>query len=211
MSVEAAGVDPRRHDLVPAGEHRADHEIRCVALRTRELRDLGSGGLLDARVDERRSVAREDDAGSLDDAHLHARLDIQRPVTGEALAVERGADLRPVARHELLRDQLAEPPRVAVDERHESTGRRHGAADRELVAEGASVHRDRRCGNRLLEAATEIAEAPDRAAELVRGWSGHAQRLPARPRPTSHDASSPRPRRRPRPSCRAARDACSGG
>ena len=169
VPVETGGVDPRRHRLVTAREHGADHELGGVALRAATAprpRSRSRPRPARRRTGRRRRRARR----RFPRRRAPARAPgVQRPVAGEALAVERGADLGPVARHELLRDHLAEPAHVAVDERDEAAGRRHGAPDRELVAERASVHRDRRRGDRLLEPAPQVAEAPDRAAELVRG------------------------------------------
>ena len=96
VPVEAGRVDPRRHRVVTAREHGADHELGGVASRPGQLRDLEAGRVLDLRIDERSAVAGEHDARSLDDPHLHPCLESQRPLARRGS--RRRARLRPPGR-----------------------------------------------------------------------------------------------------------------
>jgi hypothetical protein len=165
VAVEARGVDLGRHDGIARREDGADGEAVLRSLAHRELRDVIRARRLEPCVDERLAVAVQEHPVALHHPHLHLRLQVERSVTREALARERGADLGPVADDELLRHDLAQMPRAVVHERDEVAGWRDAPARCDAVGEGAAVDGDRSRRDRVLEAPLQVAEAVDRRAE----------------------------------------------
>ena len=88
VPVEAGGVDAGRHRVGTTREDRADHELGRVGAGPCQLRDLGARRALDQGVHERSPVAGEQHSRPLDETHLDGRLEVERPVTGQALPGE---------------------------------------------------------------------------------------------------------------------------